>query len=158
MLSEHYRIALLLFALAGLSDGIDGILARHYGWTSRLGSLMDPIADKCLLLMVFTVLTILHDFPWFLLVLIFVRDIWILCGALAYYFLLGKIDFVPPISSKANTFFQIILVLFLLFRLAFSMLPDGLLELLMLMVMLTTVLSMLDYTWTWSSKTLKEYS
>lgn len=111
-LSEHdFVLALTLFAVAGISDGLDGFLAKHFHWESRLGSILDPIADKLLLVASFATLTWLGFLPLWLLWLVLARDLIIVCGGLAYHYFVGQFDLTPLWSSKINTTLQIALVL-----------------------------------------------
>ncbi len=111
LLDEQFIMALLLFAVAGVSDGLDGFLAKQFQWQSRLGSILDPLADKLLLMASFTSLTILGFIPWWLLLAVIARDIIIVTGGLAYHYLIGRFELMPLWSSKINTFLQIALVL-----------------------------------------------
>ena len=114
MLEGHYNWALILFILAGLSDGLDGLLARTLKQQTVLGQYLDPIADKLLLSTVFLVLSILHKIPWKFTVLVFSRDISILLASGVLYAIAGLRDFRPSIFGKANTFAQIAAVFFVL--------------------------------------------
>lgn len=111
MLQFDFLVALILFAIAGISDGLDGFLAKHYHWKSRLGSILDPIADKLLLVASFATLSYLGLLPWWLFALVMGRDLLIVAGALAYHKTLGEFDLKPLWSSKINTLLQIFLVL-----------------------------------------------
>lgn len=111
MLQFDFRLALLLFAIAGISDGLDGFLAKHFQWQSRLGSILDPIADKLLLVACFATLSYLQLLPWWLFWLVIGRDLLIIAGALTYHRLLGEFELKPLWSSKINTLLQILLVL-----------------------------------------------
>lgn len=111
MLQFDFLVALVLFAIAGISDGLDGLLAKHYQWQSRLGSILDPIADKLLLVASFATLSYLGLLPWWLFALVMARDLLIVAGALAYHKTLGEFEFTPLWSSKINTLLQIFLVL-----------------------------------------------
>ena len=66
LLQQHYVSAMILFFLAGISDGLDGFLAKRFNWTSRLGSVLDPLADKLLLVCTYLVLGWLGHLPWWL--------------------------------------------------------------------------------------------
>ena len=114
LLEGHYSWALVLFVLAGLSDGLDGLLARTLRQQTVLGQYLDPIADKLLLSTVFLVLSILHKIPWKFTVLVFSRDISILCASAVLYAIAGLRDFRPSIFGKANTFAQVAAVFFVL--------------------------------------------
>ena len=114
MLNGHYRWALILFVLAGLSDGLDGLLARMLKQQTMLGQYLDPIADKLLLSTMFLVLAILHKIAWKFTVLVFSRDISILCASAVLYTIAGLRDFRPSIFGKANTFAQVAAIFFVL--------------------------------------------
>jgi cardiolipin synthase len=114
LVAGHYRWALILFVLAGLSDGLDGLLARLLKQQTVLGQYLDPIADKLLLSTMFLVLAILHKIPWKYTVLVFSRDISILAASAVLYAIAGLRDFRPSIFGKANTFAQVAAVFFVL--------------------------------------------
>ena len=111
LLTENFIVALVLFAIAGFSDALDGFLARHYHWESRLGSILDPIGDKLLIVASFATLTWLGLLPLWLLILVLARDIIIVLGGLAYHYLIGPFELTPFWSSKFNTAAQVVLVL-----------------------------------------------
>jgi cardiolipin synthase len=114
LVEGHYGWGLALFVLAGLSDGLDGLLARALKQQTVLGQYLDPIADKLLLSTVFMVLSILHKIPWKFTVLVFSRDISIVCASAVLYAIAGLRDFRPSIFGKANTFAQVAAVFFVL--------------------------------------------
>ncbi len=114
LVAGHYFWALSLFVLAGLSDGLDGLLARTLKQQTVLGQYLDPIADKLLLSTMFLVLSILHRIPWKFTVLVFSRDISILAASAVLYAIAGLRDFRPSIFGKANTFAQVAAVFFVL--------------------------------------------
>lgn len=114
LVEGHYSSALTLFVLAGLSDGLDGLLARTLKQQTVLGQYLDPIADKLLLSTMFLVLSILHKIPWKFTVLVFSRDISILAASAVLYAIAGLRDFRPSIFGKANTFAQVAAVFFVL--------------------------------------------
>lgn len=114
LVGGHYTWALTLFVLAGLSDGLDGLLARTLKQQTMLGQYLDPIADKFLLSTMFLVLSILHLIPWKFTVLVFSRDIGIVVASAILYAIAGLRDFGPSIFGKANTFSQVAAVFFVL--------------------------------------------
>ena len=114
LVGGHYSWTLALFVLAGLSDALDGLLARTLKQQTTLGQYLDPIADKLLLSTMFLVLAILHKIPWKFTVLVFSRDISILCASAVLYAIAGLRDFRPSIFGKANTFAQVAAVFFVL--------------------------------------------
>jgi len=107
LLSQHYHWALTLFVLAGMSDGLDGLLARKLHQQTLLGQYLDPIADKLLMSTMFLVLSILHKIPWKYTVVVFSRDISILAISAVLYAIAGLRDFRPSIFGKANTLAQV---------------------------------------------------
>ncbi|HET9033335.1 MAG TPA: CDP-alcohol phosphatidyltransferase family protein [Dokdonella sp.] len=144
-----FRSALLLAALAGFSDAFDGWLAKHFSWQSRLGGLMDPLADKLLLLACFGALTTIGEVPVWLLILVIGRDLVIVCGAVAYHNLIGPFEAQPSRLSKLTTLVQILFVLAELLRLAWVPELPGRDALLVVTAVLTAV-SGLHYVWVWS--------
>jgi cardiolipin synthase len=114
LVDGHYGTALILFVLAGMSDGLDGLLARRLHQQTVLGQYLDPIADKILLSTLFLVLSILHKIPWKYTVLVFGRDIAILVTSAVLYTIAGLRNFSPSIFGKANTCAQIAAVFFVM--------------------------------------------
>ena len=114
VLDRHYQTAFALFVIAGVTDGLDGLLARVLHQRTRLGQYLDPVADKLLLSTMFLVLSILHKIPWKFTVLVFSRDISILAASAVLFAIAGLRNFRPSIFGKANTFSQINAVFFVL--------------------------------------------
>src|SRR5580658_7324355 len=114
LVDGRYFWALVLFVVAGFSDGLDGLLARKLHQQTLLGQYLDPIADKLLLSTMFPVLSILHQIPWKFTVLVFSRDISILAASAVLFAIAGLRDFRPSIFGKANTFSQIAAVFFVM--------------------------------------------
>lgn len=114
LVEGRYLSALILFVFAGLSDGLDGLLARTLKQQTVLGQYLDPIADKLLLSTIFLVLSILHSIPWKFTVLVFSRDISILSASAVLYAIAGLRDFRPSIFGKANTLAQVAAIFFVL--------------------------------------------
>lgn len=152
LLEGRHGQALALFFLAGFSDGLDGFLAKRYGWTSRLGGLLDPLADKLLLLSAFLTLGYLGLLPVYLVGLVLLRDVVIVSGAIAYHFRVARLDADPSWVSKVNTVLQIALVLLVILNQVYPLLAPFWLWTLESMVVLATVWSGLDYVWTWGQR------
>ncbi len=152
LLEERFSEALLLFFIAGVSDALDGFLAKRFGWHSRLGSILDPLADKMLLVTSYLCLAWVEVIPLWLLLMVFGRDLIIIIGGLAFHWLIGRFEMAPTWISKINTALQIALVLALVLSNGLYPLPGGLLTWLVYGVSVTTVLSGLDYIWTWGRK------
>ena len=151
ILEREFTAALIMFLVAGVSDGLDGYLAKRYGWTSRLGTILDPVADKLLLMGSYLMLWWIDMLPLWLVVAIILRDVVIVCGAFAYHVLIGHYEMAPTLVSKVNTGAQIILVLAVL---SDVLLPIGstVLTILVYVVLVTTIVSGIDYVWTWGVK------
>jgi len=152
LLHGQFRLALLLFAIAGISDGLDGYIAKRFNYTSRLGSILDPLADKLLLVSTYIALGWLGLLPVWLVLIVIGRDVLIVCGALAYHRLIGEYEMAPSLVSKANTFFQIVLGLATVFAAGVVALPALLLDGLVYVVAVVVILSGLDYFFTWGGR------
>lgn len=151
LVNESFLAALLLFAVMGVSDALDGFLAKHYGWHSWLGTFLDPAADKAMQISSFITLGWLQLLPAWLVMLVILRDVIIVAGAAAYRLLIGALEINPSRISKINTFMQIILVLaVILFQ--FIEPPPWMLPLLIVLTTITTVVSGLDYIIEWSKR------
>jgi cardiolipin synthase len=114
LVKDDYKWALALFVLAGLSDALDGLLARKLHQQTLLGQYLDPIADKLLMSTMFLVLSIEHMIPWKYTVVVFSRDVSILLVSGVLFMIAGLRDFRPSIFGKANTFAQVAAVFFVL--------------------------------------------
>lgn len=116
VVGHHYVWALVLFVLAGISDGLDGLLARKLHQQTQLGQYLDPIADKLLMSTMFLVLSIEYRavVPWTFTVVVFSRDISILLISGVLFMVAGLKDFRPSIFGKANTFAQVAAIFFAL--------------------------------------------
>jgi cardiolipin synthase (CMP-forming) len=114
LVEGRYLWALVVFVIAGFSDGLDGLLARTLHQQTMLGQYLDPIADKLLLSTIFLVLSILRKIPWKFTVVVFSRDISILAASAVLFAIAGLRNFRPSIFGKANTVSQIAAVFFVL--------------------------------------------
>jgi len=111
---RNYTWALVIFVAAGITDGLDGLLARVLKQKTTLGQYLDPIADKMLLSTVFLVLSVVDKIPWKFTVLVFSRDVCILLVSGVLYTIAGLRDFRPSIFGKANTLAQVAAVVFVM--------------------------------------------
>jgi len=152
LLNNRHDAALLVFAVAGFSDALDGYLAKRYHWTSRLGALLDPLADKLMLVSAFVTLAWLGLIPVWLVGLIILRDVVIVAGAIVYNMRIEKLEAAPSVVSKINTFAQILLVLAVMFSQSFRQLPSSWMDALIYSVLFTTLWSGFDYVWTWGRR------
>ncbi len=114
VLDNHWTAALVLFVLAGISDGLDGLLARWLHQRTLIGQYLDPIADKLLMSGLFLVLSMVHQIAWRYTVLVFSRDICIVATAAVLYTVANFRDFRPSIFGKANTAAQVVALFFVL--------------------------------------------
>ena len=117
LLQDAVLAALAIIAVAGLSDALDGALARRFDWRTEFGAIADPVADKLLVMVVFTVLTVQGHLPVWLLVVVVGRDVVIVSGALTYRVLFGELEMAPMLLSKINTAAQIVVLLLTLLHL-----------------------------------------
>jgi cardiolipin synthase len=114
VVKHDFKWALALFVLAGMSDGLDGLLARTLHQQTLLGQYLDPIADKLLMSSMFLVLSIERMIPWKYTVVVFSRDVSILLISGVLFMIAGLRDFHPSIFGKANTFAQVAAIFFVL--------------------------------------------
>ncbi len=111
LLLYHYdKSALIVFCLAGISDGLDGFIARSYGQQTKLGKFLDPVADLLLLSTAFIVLTIMDRLPVWLAVIIISRNVIVVMGSAILFIINGYIKTVTTPMGKATTFFQLALL------------------------------------------------
>lgn len=142
---EQYTLAVVLFGIAAISDGLDGFLAKRFGWTSELGKFLDPLADKLLLVTVFVSATWLGMVPWWLAAAAVARDVMIALGALIFRLWFGPLQGRPTIISKINTLLQLAYLLGVMTLAAFNFPPQAWLAVLAVATLVTTVLSGADY-------------
>jgi cardiolipin synthase (CMP-forming) len=143
--AHEYGWAAVCFAIAGVSDLLDGGLAKHFGWTSELGKWLDPLADKCLLVTVFVVAAWAGLVPRWLTAVVVARDVMIALGALTYLAWLGPLEGHPTLASKLNTLVQLAYLLGVLMFKAIGFPPVVLLEVGAIVTLITTVMSALGY-------------
>ena len=156
LMNEEYTFALTLFVVAGFSDALDGYLAKRFSWVSRFGAILDPLADKALLVVTMAILTYNQKISWVLLLVVLVRDIYIVAGAYYYHYRLGPYEMQPSYLSKFNTFVQIFLVTCLLVSLGYKTLPSLFIETLVVLTYVTTISSGVHYGWVWGNKLKQE--
>ena len=148
ILDGHYRTAFALFILAGISDALDGLLARMLSQKTTLGQYLDPIADKLLLSTLFVVLTHVGLIPQYVTVLVFSRDVGILLISTLLYVTNALRDFRPSFFGKLNTLAQIVTLIVVLCQKVFisidlAALRDGLLR----SIAVLAPLSAAQYAW-----------
>lgn len=155
LLVNEFGWALVLFAAAGVSDGLDGFLAKHYGWQSQLGGILDPLADKTLLVCCFLVLGAHGLIPLWLVLAVIFRDLVIVGGAVLYNYRVAEVEAAPILMSKLNTAMQILLVVAVIMDAGIHDLPALLLRILIWACFATVVVSGLQYVWIWGRKAVR---
>ncbi len=152
LLNGEFGWALALFFVAGFSDGLDGYLAVRFNWRSRLGGLLDPTADKLLITGLFITLAYMGQIPIWLAVIVILRDLVIVGGAVAYNFIVKPVPGEPTRISKLNTALQMLFVLFVLSRAGFDWPADITITVLGAAILVTVVISGVDYVLQWSRR------
>ena len=107
ILSDAYVLAFITFVVAGVSDGVDGFLARHFDWRTRLGAYLDPLADKALVVAVFVTLGFLKVIPAWLVIIVVSRDVLIVGAVLLSRLMDHPVHVAPLMVSKVNTAAQL---------------------------------------------------
>jgi cardiolipin synthase len=110
LLRDMFPVALLVFAAAGISDGLDGLIARYMNQRTTLGAYLDPAADKLLLTSAFIVMAVLGIIPDWLMVIVITRDVVIVLGLAILTLTEKKYEVKPTLVSKCTTAIQILLV------------------------------------------------
>jgi len=141
----NHLVALILFIVAGLSDGIDGYLARRYNWTSEFGQFADPLADKCLILATLLALAFSERLPLWFVYTMLTRDGLILIGSMMYLLLFDSNQALPNRWGKHYTGWTIALFIIVLTGSSFDFLPKFLEWIAMLGVFIFIVLSLVSY-------------
>jgi cardiolipin synthase len=154
LLGANYPLAMLLFALAAVSDGLDGYLAKRFNWTSELGKVLDPAADKLLLVAVFVSMTWLGLVPRWLTAAAVGRDVMLVLGAIVFRLWFGPLHGRPRGLSKLNTACQLAYLFGVMAQGAFGFPGAPLLMALAVVTLTTTVLSGADYVITFTRRAL----
>lgn len=155
MLQHNYMPALVLFVIAGVTDSLDGWLAKRFNWQSHLGEILDPLADKLLLVSSYIVFAWLSLLPVWLVITVILRDIIIVVGGISYRIFFGSIEIVPTYISKLNTLMQIVLIAVMLVSLAWLSIDEKLIDILIWTVFFTTTTSGIVYIYSWGNRALK---
>lgn len=140
-----YGLTLALFAIAAVSDALDGFLAKRFQWTSDVGRFLDPLADKLLLVSMFIAASWFAIVPWWLAAAAIARDVVIGAGALVYRLWFGALNGRPTAISKINTALQISVLLLAIGYAGWGLPPRELLDFLAIATLVTTLLSGADY-------------
>lgn len=150
ILTDEMAAAFWIFVAAGLSDAVDGFIARHFHEQTELGSYLDPLADKALLVSVYIACGQAHYLPYWLVILVVFRDILIVGGVILLYTLEHRRPRMSPLwISKLNTAVQIVLAAMVLAGGAFNIPPDRVIQALIWVTGVTTALSGVSYLVKW---------
>lgn len=152
LLAGDFVTTLWLFAVAAFSDGLDGFLAKRFGWTTELGKFLDPLADKLLLVTVFITLAVAGYTPVWLTVIVVTRDVVIGAGSAVFSWLFGPLHGRATMVSKINTGVQILYVLAVVASLGLGWPPTAVVVTLGAAVFVTTMVSGIDYVLTYSHR------
>jgi cardiolipin synthase len=147
--SNHMLFAFLLFAAAGVSDAVDGFLAKRFGWTSQLGAFLDPLADKVLIVAIYVSLGIADALPRWLVILVVSRDLLIVGGVIFSWIVNKPVSVKPHMVSKINTAAQLVLVGLVLAALGFGFDAGWLLSVTIALVAALTLASVAIYLREW---------
>jgi len=150
LMQSAYLSAFILFLLAGASDALDGYLAKRNNQTTELGAILDPLADKALLVGVYVTLGLQGNLPNWLVLLVVFRDVLIIGGVIILFLVRLEVKMRPLIISKINTATQIGLAAIVLAELGLSLNIMGLVEAMVYLAGLTTVISGASYMVSWS--------
>jgi cardiolipin synthase len=149
LVNGHARGAFVVFLLAGVSDAVDGFLAKRYGWTSELGAYLDPLADKILIVSIYIALGVGREIPLWLVVAVVSRDILILLAVLLSWLMDRPFRIKPAAVSKLNTASQIVLATAVLADNAFDLQLEMARQVLVWTTGVLTLLSLAAYVKTW---------
>jgi cardiolipin synthase len=152
IINREYQLAFMVFILAGISDAVDGFIAKKFDMETELGKYLDPMADKVLLVSVYVTLGATDILPNWLVILVVFRDVIIVGGAMLYHTVAKSLTVTPLIVSKINTAAQVALAALVLCALAYGFLDHWSINALIYIVGVTTLLSGGAYVVTWSRK------
>lgn len=149
---KQFLWSLVVFLVAGISDALDGYIAKRFNARTQLGAILDPLADKALILSAYITLSVLLLIPFWLVVVVVFRDVIIIAGYLIMTLFFGSIEMRPLRISKLNTFMQIVYILVVLAVLAGATFFAGSQPLLAIIILITSVSSGAAYVYIWSVK------
>lgn len=149
MLTGELKVAFVLFVIAGVSDGVDGYLAKRFGWTTELGAYLDPLADKLLLVCIYIALGVAGHLPLWLVIAVVSRDVLIVLGVMLSWLLANPVHIHPLVVSKLNTVMQIVLAAVVMADQGFGLGLDVVRQVLVWTTALLTLASLAAYLRTW---------
>ena len=153
---EQFMLSLLLIIIAGLSDILDGYLAKKNNWRSYLGAVLDPAADKILLVSLFLTLQSMDLIPLWLTLTVVIRDLMIVFGLSLYRYFVGVPQPKPTRISKFNTTLQLVFIIFVILAQGVQFPFEILAMVCGSLVFVTSILSGLDYWIIWSIEARKK--
>ena len=149
IIEDQMTSAFAVFVIAGITDGLDGFLAKRFDWSTELGAWLDPAADKALLVSIYVTLGLFDAIPAWLVILVVSRDLLIVGGILISWLMEHPVAMKPLIISKINTAGQILLAALVLADLGLQLGLGNVVNLLILIVAASTILSALAYLRGW---------
>lgn len=149
LLTEQLELAFVIFVIAGISDAVDGFLAKRFEWETELGAYLDPIADKLLIVCIFIALGATERLPLWLVVLVVSRDILIVIAIVLSWLLSNPTPMRPLAVSKLNTGAQIVLAALVLANLGYKLDLDPVVQVLIWVTAALTLASLVAYFRVW---------
>ena len=145
ILEENYQLTLFFFFLAGISDFLDGYLARMYSWESRFGKIFDPISDKVLVIATLISLSLVGEINIYLTMFLLSRDLFIIVGVILSSLLIDNYEIKPYFSGKFNSFVLMTYLGFVIIEVSFGLVPIVFLNFLMVALLITSLYSVIEY-------------
>ena len=149
MIEHQMMSAFVLFVIAGITDGLDGFLAKRFNWSTELGAWLDPAADKALLVSIYVTLGVFAKIPAWLVILVVSRDLLIVGGIMIAWMMERPVQMNPLVVSKINTAGQILLAALVLADLGFQLGLGNIVNMTILVVAMSTILSAIAYLNAW---------
>lgn len=149
LLTGRCQSAFFLFVLAGLSDAVDGWIAKRYNLRTELGAYLDPLADKLLIVSIFIAMGWLRELPLWLVIAVVMRDLLIITGVMLAWLLDHPVRIRPLVVSKANTLSQLVLASCVLAEAGFKLGLGGIKDMLVVLTGVLTIASLGAYTIAW---------
>ncbi len=156
LLDHDYTLAFAVFVVAAVGDWVDGFIARRFNQMSQLGAVLDPVADKMTMMIVAILMAAQGLLPIWLAVVIVMRDAVIVAGAVAYRFVVGRIEMAPTRLSKANTFLEFGVISLVMAQAAQLVEAGAWLTPLFILVFASVLVSGAHYVWIWRRKAVEE--
>ena len=145
ILEQNYNLTLFFFFLAGISDFLDGYLARKFSWESRFGKVFDPISDKVLVIATLISLSLVDEITIYLTVFLLSRDLFIIVGVILSSLLIDDYEIKPYFSGKFNSFVLMTYLGVVILEVTFGFVPTLFLNFLMGILILTSIFSVMEY-------------